>query len=174
MGAGAETGKARGLSALALVSLPVSRAGTEGAPCTKAWAQPQCCLRTPARGLRTRGSNPAAATCPLGEPGQAFLWGPRRGPVRNVRGASRCRAPREAGAGPARSCPLWCPDTPFRGGLCSLRGLAASCLTGNPSCPGELLVCTAPGDGEMQAVFALGLFSFHGKQNQTHTWAQAH
>lgn len=50
---------------------------------------------------------------------------------------------------------------------------AAGCLwtwtlspTGNPSCPGQLLVSTAPRDVKMQAVFALGLFSFHGKTKQ--------
>lgn len=55
------------------------------------------------------------------------------------------------------------------GGLWSLPALSGLrtwtlSLTGNPSCPRELLVSTALGDVAMQAVFALGLFCLHTKQ----------
>lgn len=74
--------------------------------------------------------------------------------------------------------PLWIPRHPFPlWTQLSLLSATAGCPwtwtlgpTGNPSCPGELLVSTAA-DVEMQAVFALGLFSFHGKQNKTNTGA---
>lgn len=83
--------------------------------------------------------------------------------------------------GPELGHPLWVPCHPFlRQTLLSWPSESGSLWTqmlsptGNPSCPGEFLASTALGDVETQAVCALDLFSFHGKQNKTHTQAYAH